>query len=212
MKKEIKAIIFDVGGVLEVGRYSILTFRRHRSLSVHSFMAKQFNIDLDQWFDSIDTAYTESIVGKLTKKQTLERIAKNVNTTPEHLEKLFIKSYQKHFKRNNKLYQLAFKLKEAGYKIAILSDQWPVSKEVLIRDKDASRFDVVVISHEVGFRKPNPKIYTLTLKKLKLKANQTLFIDNQIWNIKPAKKLGMNTILFKNNHQTIKELKKLGVN
>jgi FMN phosphatase YigB (HAD superfamily) len=36
-----------------------------------------------------------------------------------------------------------------------------------------------------------------------------LFIDNREWNLKPARKLGMKTILFKNNKQTIKDLKKL---
>jgi len=210
-KNGIKAVVFDVGGVLQIGRYSILTFRKHKSLSVHQFMAKTFKIDLDQWFDSIDTPYAKAIEGKITKKEVLSIMSKNLHTSPEYLEKLFIYAYQKYFKQNKKLYQIAFKLKERGYKIAILSDQWQVGKEALINLEIASKFDEVVISCDVGIRKPNPKIYKLITKKLKLNPAQVIFIDNRRWNIIPAKKLGMKTILFTDNRQAIRELKKFGI-
>jgi putative hydrolase of the HAD superfamily len=73
------------------------------------------------------------------------------------------------------------------------------------------KFDEVVVSCEVGMRKPNPKMYKLILKRLKISPKQTLFIDNQEWNTKPAKKLGEKVILYKNNKQLFKELNKLGI-
>ena len=127
------------------------------------------------------------------------------------LKKLYTIAYKKNFKENKKLYSFAFKLKKQGYKIAILSDQWYISEEIFAPNKVMNKFNAVVISSRVGIRKPDPKIYKLTLKKLKLPAKQTVFIDNQVWNTKPAKKLGMKTVLFKNNKQTFKDLKKLGV-
>ena len=71
------------------------------------------------------------------------------------------------------------------------------------------KFDEVVVSCDVGIRKPNPKIYKMILKKLKLKGKSCIFIDNQKWNLIPAKKLGMKTILFKDNKQADEKLKKL---
>jgi len=207
----IKAIIFDVGGVLQIGKYSWLAFRRHRSTSVHKFMARKFHITLDQWFDSIDTAYAQAIEGKISKKQALSIMAKDLETSSENLESLFVKAYRKYFKRNNKLFDLAFSIRKKGYKIAILSDQWWVSEEALMLSKDTRKFNASIVSCEVGFRKPNPKIYKIALQKLKVKPTEAIFVDNQEWNITPAKKLGFKTILFKNNKQTIKELKKLGV-
>ena len=44
-----------------------------------------------------------------------------------------------------------------------------------------------------------------------MKNKEVLFIDNQEWNLKPARKLRMKTILFKDNKQFVKDLKKLGV-
>lgn len=206
----VKAIIFDIGGVLEIGKNCKIT-KNHRTLGVHEYISKKFKISPDQWFDSIDAPYVLSIEGKIAKEKVLSVISKNLKTTPKKLERIIVKSYQRHFKHNKKLYKFAFKLKKQGYKIAILSDQWPFSKEALIEKKYAKKFDAIIISCDVGVRKPNPKIYKIILKELKLNAKECVFIDNQTWNIKPAQKLGMKTILFKNNKQAIKDLKKLGV-
>ena len=211
MVNKIKSIIFDVGGVLQLGKYSWLAFRRHRSTSIHKFMARKFHINLDQWFDSIDTAYAEAIEGKISKQKALSIMAKDLQTSPKYLEKLFIIAYRKYFKRNDKLFDLAFNLKKKGYQISILSDQWHVSKEALMLPKDTRRFNASIVSCDVGLRKPNLKIYKLALRKLRVSPEDSVFIDNQKWNITPAKKLGMKTILFRKNKQTIRELKNLGI-
>ena len=60
-------------------------------------------------------------------------------------------------------------------------------------------------------RKPDKEIFNLTLKKLKLNPQQVLFIDDKIENIQGAKKLGIPSILFKNNKDLIEQLTKRGV-
>ncbi len=207
----IKAIIFDIGNVLVKGSLLKKPTKNHIH-GVHEYVAIKLNIALDQYFDSIDTTYAKSMEGKLPKKKVLEIMSKNLKTTPKRLEKLYIKSYKRQFKKNKELFRLVFRLRKKGYKIAILSDQWHLSKEVLASKKLMKKFDVVVISCDVGVRKPNSKIYKIVLKKLNLPAKGCVFIDNQMWNIKPAKKLGMKTILFKDTNQLIKELNKLEVN
>lgn len=180
-------------------------------MSIHDFMARKLKISLDQWFDAIDTAYADSIEGKISKEKELKIISANLKITPEHLEHLWVKSYRKYFRKNTRLFKVAENLKKQGYKIIILSDQHHISKEALIPKLDSERFDYVFVSCDLGMRKPNPKIYKLALKKAHLKPHEAVFIDNQLWNTKPAKKLGIKTILFKNNSQTIKDLNKLGV-
>lgn len=196
-----KAIIFDVGGVLALGKYPAKPIRGHICLGVHEHIAKKLRISLDQWFDSIDTNYTLSFEGKISRINTLNTIAKRTKTTPKKLEKIMIKAYKKNFKQNKQLFKQASKLKQSGYKIAILSDQWYFSYDVLMKNKLYKNFNPIIVSCFVGMRKPNPKIYKLTLKKLKLKPEECIFIDNQKWNIDAAKKLGMKIILFKNNKQ-----------
>jgi epoxide hydrolase-like predicted phosphatase len=209
-KNQIKALIFDVGGVLELGKSPKWKKGCHRNKGVHMFMAKELGISLDQWFDSIDTTYSDSITGEISEKQSLRIISENLKISEGKLKKLLIRAYKKNFQTNKKLYNFAFKLRKNGYKIAILSDQWYPSKNALIPKKIQKKFDASVISCDTyGLRKPNPRIYKLILKKLKLPAKNCIFIDNQQWNINPAKSLGFRTILYKNNKQLFRQFEKI---
>lgn len=213
---KIKAIIFDIGGVLQLPKYLVKLIQDthlagvpmhcgHRNKSVHEYLANKFKVLLDQWFDSIDSTYAKSIEGKFSEEKVIKSISENLKINPKKLRKFTIKAYKNNFKLNKQLLKQSLKLKKKGYKIAILSDQWHLSKLALMPKRLTKHFSPVVVSCDVGLRKPNPEIYKLTLKKLKLKPSETLFIDNQEWNIRPAKKLGMKAILFKSNEQLFQE-------
>lgn len=209
-KGKIKALIFDVGGVLQLGKNPHLKIKKKvRETGIHETVAAKLNISLDQYFDAIDTIYAKSITGHTSKEKTLEIMAKNLNITPKKLEEIYIKAYKKNFKLNKKIFKYALRKKKQGYKIAILSDQWQVSEEVLITKKFKEHFSPLIVSTKTKTRKPDIKIYKLTLKELSVLPEETIFIDNQKWNILPAKKLGMKTVLFKNNKQAIREMGKI---
>ncbi len=56
-------------------------------------------------------------------------------------------------------------------------------------------FDVVLVSDAVGWRKPHAKIFEEALKKLGVKAEETLYVgDSPDEDIKGAKQLGMKTV------------------
>jgi len=211
VKSEIRAIIFDVGGVLSLGKYEKNGVDGHHLLGVHNFMADAFHIDLDTWFDAIDTSYAKSIEGKINRRKALYVMSKNLKCSVHRLEKLFKFAYKNHFKRNDELYNLAYELKKRGYRVGILSDQWYLSKEALILQKDIKGFRPVIISCDVGVRKPNPGIYKLLLKKLRLPAKKVLFIDNREWNLRHARELGIKTILFESNRQLIRSFISKGI-
>ena len=210
-KEEIKAVIFDVGGVLSTSDFTNKYFPDGRHKGVHEQISRELNIPLDVWLDAIDETYVKAIEGKLSEKEAIRTISKNVEISRYNLKKVILKAYKTHFKDNKELYNFAFSLRNSGYKIAILSDQWPISEKALINKKYLKKFNIVVISCRVKLRKPNSKIYKLTLKKLKLPAKNCVFIDNHQWNLNPAEKLGMKTILFISNNQTINALRKIDV-
>ena len=204
-KREIKALVVDVGGVLALGRNSHWKKGKLIPSGVNINIAKKLKISIDQYLDSIDTTYALAFIGKISKKKVIETLSANFGVTAKKLKKLYLDSYKKIFKQNKELFKKLFKIKKQGYKIAVLSDQWCLSKEALMPEKVYKKFDEVIVSCDVGIRKPNLEIYQLAIKKLKLLPSEILFIDNQQWNIPPAKKLGMKTILFKNNKQLFKE-------
>jgi epoxide hydrolase-like predicted phosphatase len=209
-RSEIKVIIFDIGGVLFLGDKKIKY--GHQNIKVHEYMSKKFNLSLKSWLKKIEKPYEKSITGEWTKKKVLLEMSKSLNANPEKLNSLFIKAHKKNFKKNKKLFRKTKKLSK-NYTTGILSDQTYFSKEALIKKKDMKYFNLIILSCEFKTRKPNLKIYRLFKKQLnkskKIKYSEILFIDNRGYNIKPAKKLGMKTILFKNNKQIFKELNKI---
>lgn len=59
-----------------------------------------------------------------------------------------------------------------------------------------SLFKGGIFSHEVGVRKPNPKIYQFALNKCHARPDETVFIDDKQLMLDPARILGIETILF----------------
>jgi putative hydrolase of the HAD superfamily len=69
-------------------------------------------------------------------------------------------------------------------------------------------FEVVVDSGFVGCRKPDRKIYDLTLERMgKPPAQECLFIDDTDVNCDAARSLGMSVVHYVDNDQAIPEIR-----
>ena len=97
--------------------------------------------------------------------------------------------------------------KRAGFKTALLSNSWGVSSYP--RERLAAIMDVIVISGEVGMRKPDPAIFSFTTDKLGLVAELCVFVDDHPGHLKAAQEVGMTTVLHREPAQSIAELEAL---
>jgi 2-haloacid dehalogenase len=104
------------------------------------------------------------------------------------------------------------KLKNVEYPLYILSN-WPAEKFELVRPlyPFIEWFDGIVISGEVGSIKPERVIFKILLERTGHPANECLFIDDHIPNIRVAEGLGFQTILFQSAEQLEAELRKRGI-
>ncbi|MFW9971731.1 MAG: HAD family hydrolase [Candidatus Odinarchaeota archaeon] len=68
-------------------------------------------------------------------------------------------------------------------------------------------FDIYILSHEIHLVKPNPKIFEYAIKKAGCKPKQIIYIDDGLNNIRAASKLGIRGIKYSNINELIKELK-----
>jgi epoxide hydrolase-like predicted phosphatase len=98
-------------------------------------------------------------------------------------------------------------VKGAGIKTGLLSNSWGVDYYPI--DRLQSLFDALVISGEVGMRKPDPEIFHLTTEKLGVAAERCVFVDDHPGHLKAAQEVGMTTVLHRGPEQTIAELSKL---
>ncbi|UZE94197.1 MAG: HAD family phosphatase [Candidatus Pacearchaeota archaeon] len=196
--EKIKAIIFDIGGVLT--KYK----------DFHTYMARKFNLKRATWKKRIEPERNLLIRGKISQKIALKKTAKKLNIDEKRIEKILFEGYKAVHKKNPIMINLVKKLKK-NYKIIILSNQTLISDRVIKRFNFYKIFNLVILSYKVGTRKPDAKIYKITLKKLKLNPQECIFIDDVRRNILPAKKLKIKTILFKNIRQFKKDLKKFNI-
>ena len=62
-------------------------------------------------------------------------------------------------------------------------------------------FEGIIVSGQEKTRKPFPEIYQLTLSRFNIKAEESLFIDDNLRNIEAARELGIQSIHFENPDQ-----------
>ena len=196
--RKIKAIIFDIGGVMVQGN----NMKTH-----YDPLIKFMKLDKKDFFKSYKKYVHKASRGKISSKKMIYSIAKELNVDKEKLLANWIKYKKKSIKKNLKLEKIIKKLKKKGYIVGSMSGVLDLHYKLCNEKKVYDIFDFNICSFKVKCNKPDIKIYKLLLKKLKLKPKEILFIDDTKECLPPAKKLGMKTILYKNNNQLKKELK-----
>jgi putative hydrolase of the HAD superfamily len=83
------------------------------------------------------------------------------------------------------------------FKTALLSNASPRLSDLLEELEVVDLFDVIIISGQVGVQKPDPAIYHVTLERLGLAPQETIFVDDFARNIEAAQALGMETLHFR---------------
>lgn len=195
----IKAILFDLGGVCLSGCFG----KENRKK-----VANNFSIP----FDKMEVIYKKFELDINTGKKEFNDFLNELKTLNPKLKPSDIKEYVYSLNyANEKMIELIKKLKEK-YILATLNNE---SKE--FDDFRKRRFNLERYFHyffpscNVGFIKPDKRIFEFALEKLQLSPPDILFVDNNETNVEAAKRLGMNSLLFKDVKSFKKELLKIGV-
>jgi epoxide hydrolase-like predicted phosphatase len=94
-----------------------------------------------------------------------------------------------------------------GVRTGLVSNSWGTRRYP--RRLLGELFDGVVISGEVGIRKPAPEIYRLGAERIGLEPEACVFVDDLPFNLSPAADLGMATVHHRGAADTIGELERL---
>jgi putative hydrolase of the HAD superfamily len=109
---------------------------------------------------------------------------------------------------NEPMIELMRELKASGLKMAMLTNnvrEWePLWRSMLPVDEI---FEEIVDSAFVGCRKPEGRIYELTLERVGIPAEACLFVDDLEVNCEAAEKAGMKAVHFRENEQAIAEIR-----
>ena len=96
---------------------------------------------------------------------------------------------------------------DAGVKTALISNSWGPSG---FRDVELDEmFDAVLISGEVGMRKPDAEIFLHAAKLLELEPTECVFVDDLEQNAEGARAVGMEGIVHRSARFTVPKLEEL---
>jgi putative hydrolase of the HAD superfamily len=95
----------------------------------------------------------------------------------------------------------------AGVRTGLLSNSWGGRDYPIDELKEI--FDDVLISGQVGLRKPDPEIYLLAADKIGARAEDCVFVDDFNVNVEGAQAVGMAGLLHKDARTTIAALEEL---
>ncbi|HIH14177.1 MAG TPA: HAD family phosphatase [Nanoarchaeota archaeon] len=193
----IKAIIFDAGGV-------IVNYSRNG----FELQANRLGISTEKLVEFYKLHHKVLGKNELKTSDYCKLFEKSFRIKP----KLFIDTWKKAYSEvavyDKDMMKLVEKLK-TKYKVAMLSNIVKVNAGIHKKSGFYKNFCCAVLSCDVGLAKPDKKIFELIIKKLKLNADECVFVDNLEENVLAAKEMGFRTILFADKAKAMAELNKL---
>ena len=200
MPDTIQGLIFDMGGVL---LRTINNQPRKR-------MAARFGVsqkELESYIFMSEISL-QSEIGELSDRDHWETVLHRFNQP----ERNFLQLYDEFFSGDaidQELLAFLVSLKP-DHKLGLLSNAWEGARyRIGAKFSFIDIFDVSIFSYEVGVRKPDVKIYTEMLERMRVKPKDAIFVDDMPVNIDGALSAGLHAIRYTNTPEVIGKLNEL---
>ena len=198
----IKAIIFDIGGVLV--RTHDHSHRREweRRLDLAARESEQIVFGGEMG--------TKAQCGAITDDALWKWIGNRLALDQERLT-AFRHAFWAGDRLDEELVALIRRL-TAKYQMAVISNATDALRATLSgKYPIADAFDLIVCSAEEEVMKPEPEIYRRTLERLGRAPEEAVFIDDNAENIAAARELGLHTIHYREGMDVAAALREVGV-
>ncbi len=200
-----RAVISDFGGVLTsplLGSFE--AFRDRSGVSLEQLGRSLATLAMARGTNPLFELET----GRLAEAEFLSALGEQLSAQlgrPIDLDG-FGESYFADLDANEPFIDYMRELRGRGYRMAICTNnvrEWDPLWRAMV--PVAEIFDVVIDSSAVGSRKPEPRIYELTLEALGVDPGAALLIDDIEINCTAARELGMRAVWFQTTDQAMAE-------
>ncbi len=196
----VKAIIFDLGGVL----LRTADFSPRERLATRLGMSQSELEDFIFGGESGDRAQR----GEITVDEHWRNLYHRLNCSSQELIAILDEFFGQD-QLDSELMDYVRRLHQS-YKTALLSNAWDDLRQVIAEKwhfEDA--FDAIIISAEEGVAKPDRRIFQLTLDRLEVISSQAVFVDDMARNVEAAWAIGMHAFQFHTPMQIRREIEQL---
>ncbi len=196
----IKAVVFDIGGVLELTP----------STGWREKWAARIGLTVGEMRDKMYATWRGGSIGAIDLASVELQTATVLGLTKGEVKALMADLWAEYLGTHNEALHDYFRGLRPAYQTAILSNSFVGARE---REQEAYDFenscDFIIYSHEVGMAKPDPQIYQLLCDRLKLEAHEIVFLDDSPRIVESARAFGLHTVQFESNEQAIAEINQL---
>ncbi len=184
----VRAVVFDFGGVFTevLDRERADQFEDELGLERGGLESALFNCD----------PWMEVSAGKITDVVYWERVSATFPRSPSSERARALWAFVFGAQLRLGVRELVTELKRRGFRLALVSNERLTLRATLDGWNLTSLFDLVVVSAEVGLRKPDPAIFRRAVAGLGVAPEACLFIDDREFNVLAARALGMQVIRF----------------
>ncbi len=203
----IKTIIFDLGGVIVDLDYSNF----YKQIIALSPLEKPQTQIMLEFFRQSDLYHQ----GKMTDEE-FYKLACEILQVCMIDQNQFFEAFNSIISNSSQPEMISL-LKELRsmkkYKLIALSNVNSSHWDYLLNKKwdFLEYFSEFILSHEVHLTKPDPRIFQLAIEKSECKAEEIVYIDDGLNNIRSANDLGIRGLYFTNVEDLIEEFKKLKI-
>lgn len=200
-KREIKAVLFDVYGVLVKGVID-------RWKEEADYVAHLNNVPNNMPLELIQSLYGRLDKGTITEYAFKKTVAKEFGLK---LSKVKWEPRNYGVMVNSELISMVKGLKKNNYTVGLLTN---VSRSFYLdlqRRMDLDLFDYRFVSAYLRMAKPDERIFAHALNKMRLKPSQVFFIDDTAKNIEGAVQIGINAIQFTTEEELKKALSRMKI-
>ena len=193
----IRAVVWDIGGVLEItGPMDFLrTWDARLGLAPDEIGTKL----ADMW--------TAGTVGGVTEAVLRQTACERLGIDPGQVDLMMADFWAQYLGVGNDELIGYVRGLRPRFRTGVLSNSFVGARE---RENETygfeSLFDDLVYSHEVGFTKPDARIYELTCARHGVEPAEMIFVDDVEANVRAARRLGIHAVRYEDNAQVIAEI------
>lgn len=196
----IRAVVFDIGGVLEITP----------DLGVTRQWEIRLGLAAGELDERMHEAWVGGSVGTITLDDVHQALRDRLGLDERQLTEFMADLWREYLGTpNTELIGYVRQLRPR-YRTGILSNSFVGARE---REQQAYGFgdlvDEIVYSHESGMGKPDPRIYALACARLDVRPGEAVFLDDYDPFVTAARQAGLHAIRYQDHAQAIADLEEL---
>jgi putative hydrolase of the HAD superfamily len=196
----IRAVVFDIGGVLEITP----------DLGVTRQWETRLGLAAGALDERMRDVWRGGSIGTVTLDDVYQALRDRLGLDEPRLAAFMADLWREYLGTPNT--ELIDYVRRLGprYRTGILSNSFVGARE---REQQAYGFedlvDEIVYSHEAGMSKPDPRIYALACTRLDVRPHETVFVDDADACVAGAREAGLHAIRFQDNTRAVAQIEAL---